>query len=247
MVWSCIYLFKTAIFDEITFRHIVYALICGKAATPLYYIVVMIQLTIITPWLIRHRKKWMYLITPAYLIIIYTYNIATGTVPLLYETLFPAWFFFYLLGMDCRSGNTDNWVKKINIYWVAIALFVSIAEAFILKTVKCADGFVTSQIKCGSFIYAAVFALVLLKKKKETRRSILSIAGDYSYGIFYCHMLILWIARKVVELTGLNNIWILNFGLCFILTAVGSFVFVWSVRTLVHKLKWDKGLMLIGF
>lgn len=219
----------------------------GKAATPLYYIVVMIQLTIITPWLIRHRKKWMYLITPIYLVIIYTYNIATGTVPLLYETLFPAWFFFYLLGMDCRSGNIGKWIKKINIYWVVIALLISIAEAFILKIVGCADGFVISQIKFGSFIYAAALALWLLNKKNESQRNILSITGDYSYGIFYCHMLILWVVRKVIEMARLNNIWILNFALCFTLTATGSFVFVWIVRGFTHKLKYDKVLMLIGF
>lgn len=247
LVWSCIYLLKTAMFDGITLRHIIYALICGKAATPFYYIVVMIQLTIITPWLIRHRKKWMYLITPAYLVIIYTYNIVTGTVPLLYETLFPAWFSFYLLGMDCRSRNIGKWMKKIDTYWVVIALLISMAEAFILKTVGCADGFVTSQIKFGSFLYAATLALWLMNKKTESRRNILSITGDYSYGIFYCHILILWVVRKVIELVGLNNIWILNFGLCFILTAVGSFVFVWLVRSLAHKLKCDKVLMLIGF
>ena len=246
LVWSCIYLLKTAIFDGVTLWHIVYALICGKAATPLYYVVVMIQLTIITPWLIRHRRKWMYLITPAYLVIIYTYNLVTGTVPLLYETLFPAWFFFYLLGMDCRSEKIGKWIKKINIYWVVIALLISIAEAVILKTVGCADGFATSQIKFGSFMYAATLALWLINNRTEPRRNILSITGDYSYGIFYCHMLILWGVRKVIELTGLNNIWILNFGLCFILTVAVSIVFVWIVKSLAYMLKWDKGLMLIG-
>lgn len=247
LVWSCIYLLKTAIFDGITLRHVVYALICGKAATPLYYIVVMIQLTIITPWLIRPRKKWIYLITPAYLVIIYTYNIVTRTVPLLYETLFPAWFFFYLLGMDCRSGKIEKWIKKNNIYWVVIALLISIAEAVILKTVGCVDGFVTSQIKFGSFMYAATLALWLINNRTEPRRNILSIIGDYSYGIFYCHVLILMIIRKVIELIGLNNIWILNFALCFTLTATGSFVFVWIVRGFSHKLKCDKALILIGF
>lgn len=143
--------------------------------------------------------------------------------------------------------NIGNWIKKINIYWVAIALLVSIAEAFILKIVGCADGFIISQIRFGSFMYAALFAFWLMNKRTEPRRNILSIIGDYSYGIFYCHMLILWIVRKVIGLAGLNNIWILNFGLCFILTAVGSFVFVWIVRSLVHKLKCDKVLMLIGF
>ena len=247
LVWSCIYLLKTAILDGVTFRHIIYALICGKAATPFYYIVVMVQLTIITPWLIKRRKEWMYLITPVYLVIIYTYNIVTGRVPLLYETLFPAWFFFYLLGMNCRSGNIGKWIKKINIYWAVVALLISTAEAFVLKTVGCADGFVTSQIKFGSFLYAATLALWLMNKRTEPRRNILSIIGDYSYGIFYCHMLILLVVRKVIELAGLNNIWILNFCLCFILTAIGSFAFVWVVRSLAQKLKCDKMLMLIGF
>ena len=149
--------------------------------------------------------------------------------------------------MDCRSGNIGKWREKINIYWVFIAVFVSIVEAFILKMVGCADGFVTSQIKFGSFMYAAALALWLLKKETEPRRNILSITGDYSYGIFYCHMLILWVVKKAIELAGLNNIWILNFGLCFILTAAGSFLFVWVVSSLAHKLRCEKVLSMIGF
>lgn len=86
--------------------------------------------------------------------------------------------------MDCRSGNSGKLIKKINIYWVIIALLISIVESFILKTVACADGVVTSQIKFGSFMYAAAIALWLLKKKNEPRRNILSITGDYSYGFF---------------------------------------------------------------
>ena len=247
LVWSSVYLLKTAIFDGITFKQILYAIIWGKAATPFYYIVVMIQLTIITPWLIRYRKKWMYLITPAYLVIIYAYNIVTGTLPLFYATLFPAWLFFYLLGMDCRSGHIENLLKNINGYWIIIALFVSVTEAFILKKVGCADGFVVSQIKFGSFMYATVLILWLLKMNHESKRNILSITGDYSYGIFYCHILILWGVRKIIELVGLNEIWMLYFSLCFILTVVSSFVFVWSVRSLAYKLKCEKMLILVGF
>ena len=247
IVWSCIYLLKTAILGGLTLRHVVYALIFEKAATPFYYIVVMIQLTIITPWLVKHRKKWMYLVTPAYLIIIYTYNIVTRTVPLLYETLFPAWFLFYLLGMDCRSGNAGRWIKKINIYWVGIALLISIAEASLLKIAGCVDGFVTSQIRFGSFIYAAALAFWLMKRQSGPKRNILSSIGDCSYGIFYCHMLILGLVNKVVGTAGLNNIWILNFGVCFILTAILSFLFVWTVRSLARKLKCEKVLTLTGF
>lgn len=77
--------------------------------------------------------------------------------------------------MDCRSGKIEKWIKKHNIYWVVIALLISIAEAVILKTVGCADGFVTSQIKFGSFMYAATLALWLINNRTEPRRNILSI------------------------------------------------------------------------
>ena len=86
-----------------------------------------------------------------------------------------------------------------------------------------------------------------MNKKNEPARNILSITGDYSYGIFYCHMLILLVIRKIIELTGLNNIWILNFGLCFILTIICSITLVWLVKSIVHKLKCEKALILIGF
>lgn len=43
LIWSCIYLLKTAIFNGFTFRYIAYVLICGKDATPFYYIVVMVD------------------------------------------------------------------------------------------------------------------------------------------------------------------------------------------------------------
>lgn len=105
----------------------------------------------------------------------------------------------------------------------------------------------TSQIKFGGFLYAAALAFWLMNKRTEPRSNILSIIGDYFYGIFYCHVLILWIARKVIGLAGLDHIWILNFGLCFILTVIGSFVFVWVVKSLAHRRKCDKVLILIGF
>ena len=37
--------------------------LCGKAAAPFYYIITMLQLTVISPWLIKHRKNGMYLRT----------------------------------------------------------------------------------------------------------------------------------------------------------------------------------------
>lgn len=249
LIWSCIYIAKTVIFERKSFNFIqfTYILISGKAATPFYYIIVLLQLTIITPWLMKHRRKWMYLITLIYLLGIYAYNIATGLMPPLYETLFPAWFIFYLFGMDCRDGKFNNIIMNVNKTWVIIVLLLSIAEAYILKKIGCEDGFIVSQIKISSFIYATTLILWLQKKETNIKTNLIAVIGDCSYGIFYCHLLVLWIVRKAVQILVGNDIWIINFGLCFLLTSVGSTVVVLSGRKIMKKLKCEKFLLMIGF
>ena len=248
-VWSGIYLIGTGVMGETRkMFDIISALVCGDAAVPLYYIVVLVQLTIITPWLLTHRKSWMYLITPIYLLILYTYNLVHGFMPVLYETLFPAWFFFYLFGMDCRSGKYERLIKKISIRWILVFLIISTAETYVLKYVFGGnDSFVISQIRFGSFMYAAAIALWLQKCNTDCSRNILAVLGDYSYGIYYCHMIVLWIVSKLIALAGLNKIWIIHFGLSAVLTLIGSFVFIWIARWLAGKLKCRNLLLLLGF
>ena len=99
----------------------VYRFIVGKSATPFYYIVVLVQLTVITPWLIKIVKqngiisRILWLVTPVYLVYLYTWNYIVGASPRLYETLFPAWFGFYYLGIQVRCGwKLIGWLLKKN-------------------------------------------------------------------------------------------------------------------------------------
>jgi peptidoglycan/LPS O-acetylase OafA/YrhL len=244
LIWSAIYLVKSALFGGVSVKYVIYALVAGKAAAPFYYIIVLMQLTIITPWLIRNRKNYLYLLSPAYLVVLYGYNIVTGHTPLFYETLFPAWFFFYILGMDCRSGKLDRVIRMSNIGWIVIALCLSIVEAFGLLNLGCSDGFAVSQIKFSSFFYAAVIALWLQKKEKRVGQNILSAIGDYSYGIFYFHMLVVWVMSKVLRMVGLDKIWIVAFGITFIVVVCCSTITVGTTRRIIKN---DKLLRAIGF
>lgn len=103
----------------------------GKSATPFYYIVVLMQLTMITPWLVKIVKqngiinRILWLVTPLYLVYLYTWNCIVGTSPRLYETLFPAWFGFYYLGIQVHCG----WKLRGNGYAVAATLLLSCIEA----------------------------------------------------------------------------------------------------------------------
>lgn len=135
----------------------VYRFVVGKSATPFYYVVVLIQLTVITPWLVhvvkesRTIKNLLWLITPCYLLYIYVWNFSMGSSPRLYETLFPAWFGFYYLGINIRCGlklKCSGW--KVLIAWV-----ISCVEALALRKLGMSvgfyvkDGIVTSCSRTG--------------------------------------------------------------------------------------------------
>lgn len=77
-------------------------------------------------------------------------------------------------------------------------------------------------------------------------RLLISI-GDCSYGIFYVHMFVLMMVQKLISMAELSEVWIVNFVLCFALTAVGSYLIVWGVKKLVEKQKRRKILRILGF
>lgn len=115
VIWSLLYSGLSLAKDihhgmSINLLGFIYRFVVGKSATPFYYIVVMIQFIIITPWLVhavkesRSIKNLLGLITPCYLPYIYVWNLATGSLLPLYEALFPAWFGFYYLEINVRCG-----------------------------------------------------------------------------------------------------------------------------------------------
>lgn len=235
LIWSIVFIVIGIVRNGLDIKHIVYYLLAGKAAAPFYYIVVLLQLLVITPWLVKHRKIWMYLITPIYLALIYVYNIITGKMPLFYETIFFAWFFFYLLGLDCRAGKFNKVIQKVRSWWIIIALALSIGEAFLLLAFGCSTGFACSQIRFSPFAYATVIALWWLKKERITERNLLSRIGDYSYGIFFVHMIFMMVVTKVLSIIGLDSIWILYWGLSFCIVSIMSIITVGIGRRIIRN------------
>lgn len=183
----------------------------------------------------------MYLVTPIYLVLLYIFNIATGSMPLFYETLFPAWFVFYILGMDAREGKLDG--VKVKVWMIGLALAASFGEAYLLMNIGCSAGFACSQIKFSSFTYASLIASWLSQHIKECEQNILSSIGDCSFGIYFSHILVLQVVSKVIELAGVNA-WILKWTLTFLFTACLSYAFVWCTRKIFEG---KKILRYIGF
>lgn len=230
---------------EIRWMGFVYRFIVGKSATPFYYIVVLVQLTLITPWLVKIVKqngiisRILWLVTPLYLMYLYAWNYIVGVSPRLYETLFPAWFGFYYLGIHVRCG----WKLKCNGYAAVGALALSLVETIGLRAVGFDIGFYTSQITVGSFLYSVTIIGWLLKKSENDRRDcrLLSNIGDCSYGIFYIHMAVLMIVGGFIECGNWYVYWILQF----VLTASISYIIVHIGQMILKNHK--KLLRYIGF
>lgn len=250
IIWSLLYsgleLLKTVHSgNEIHWLGFAYRFIVGKSATPFYYIVVLAQLTVITPWLVKIVKqdgiisRILWVVTPVYLVYLYTWNYIVGTSPRLYETLFPAWFGFYYLGIQVRCG----WKLKGNVYAVVATLLLSCVEAIGLRAAGCDIGFYISQITVGSFLYSVAMIGCLLKKSKISRRScrLLSKIGDCSYGIFYIHMAVLMIVSRIIKCENWYAYWILRF----VLTASISYIIVHIGQMILKSHK--KLLRYIGF
>lgn len=250
MIWSLLYsgleLLKIVHSgNEIHWFGFVYRFIVGKSATPFYYIVVLVQLTVITPWLVKTVKqngvisRILWLVTPLYLMYLYAWNYIVGVSPRLYETLFPAWFGFYYLGIHVRCG----WKLKCNGYAAAGALALSCVEAVGLRAVGFDIGFYTSQITVGSFLYAVTIIGWLLKKNENNRSGcrLLSKIGDCSYGIFYIHMAVLMIVGRIMQCENWYAYWALRF----VLTSFISYIVVHLAQMTLKNHK--KLLRYIGF
>jgi surface polysaccharide O-acyltransferase-like enzyme len=248
LIWSVVYLIKTAIVSGFSSAYDIFlTLLTGGAAVPFYYIIVLLQLTILTPLLVYKRHWSFYLITPIYLIFIYIYRFTANNNFQYFGTLFPNWIIFYILGMDCRAGKLDKLINKVNVFWIFGCLLLSIGEAYLLLTLGQSDTFASSQVKFSSFIYVVVIALWLQKHYKVCNGNIFSSIGDCSYGIFYIHMLIISLLHKAFEYLNLGDIWLIYFILVFLITTVLSYLIVLSVRTLAKKCKCEKALKFIGF
>ncbi len=235
---------------------VAYKFMTGKAAAPLYYIVVLVQLTLLTPFLLRVIKKKgtisrvLWILTPAYLLMLYCFNILVGDFPRLYETFFPAWFLFYYLGLWLKARGLPQWIRNLGrIRFVGVALIFSLGEAVILISIGCSTAVAVSQIKVSSFLFA-ICVLMWLKNQEGLRKAnnLLVNIGDCSYGIFYVHCFVLLLVKKALNIFGICKLWILYFVLTWILVSVISYVLVRIMNNIVGRRALGKKIIAaIGF
>lgn len=251
--WSLLYSIINIIIEERSIKSIVIALIIGKAATPFYYIIVLMQLTFITPMLINiikshlHIQKILWLLSPLYLLYLYVWNYIEKSQPPLYATLFPAWFIFYFWGLNVKYRYSIQFPNKrasIKFIYVMGAFLFQFIETLGLLKLGYDINFAISQIRLGGFAYSMMIIMYLLSHDTKTVSnkilSCMSYLGDKSYSLFYLHCLVILFWETMIDMCNINYGWLIQFTICFIGTIICSLMLIVleeRLRTYINKRK----------
>ncbi|WP_392532503.1 acyltransferase [Nostoc sp. C117] len=210
-------------------------IITGRVQGPYYFIIVLTQLIILTPFMIssiRSRAKsilWLSL-TPlsvlvSYFLLFYfkhEINFPWNVMP------FSIWVTFYYFGILARNNQkiSDFCYKRIDItiFLYITSLFFSIVEGLDLWRIWKLESLAGSQIKISSILCS--FCLILfflgLRKSVEYWPKVLVILGEFSFGIYLSHMLVLELINKLTSKIQI----IYNFNLLCIFIATISTIFI---------------------
>ena len=216
-------------------------LLCANATTTLYYIFVYIQFVLLTPLLGKLAKSpyrhlgW--LIAPLSVILFKYIPVFGGIelgkhIQLFWNDACLGWFTFYYLGLILGNRIIDlkfN-IRNLTILYCA-SLLLQMAEGYLwYKTDPAGCG---SQLKLSSILSSSIFILliysVLLNRNHQPKSRLLCMIGDYSFGIYLVHMLIL----KWLQTLDFYNI--IPYPINSIVVLAISFIFCCTCSTVLGK------------
>ena len=201
IIWTVIYSIPDILSAGLS--ALVKNLLCANATTTLYYIFVYIQFVLLTPLLGKLAKspyrQLGWLIAPLS-VILFKYIPVFGDIQLgkhielFWNDACLGWFTFYYLGLILGNRIID---RQFNIRNLAVlyctSLLLQMAEGYLWFTVDPAG--CGSQLKLSSILSSTIFMLiiycVLNRGSNEPKSTLLCTIGDYSFGIYLVHMMIL--------------------------------------------------------
>lgn len=184
-------------------------LITSRSSANLYYIFVYIQFVVLTPLLGRLAKskvQWVgWLIAPLSVLIFKYYWLLTGThlnkyVSIVWGVSCLGWFTYYYLGLILGNGL----LKKILLLRTVIVLFVLSFPLQMLEGywwLLLGENNCGTQVKLSSFFTTSLFLIIsyyyLIDERIKLNSKVLLYLGDYSFGIFFFHIIVIRVLKHV--------------------------------------------------
>lgn len=250
VVWTALYLVARGALAPLA---VLTALIVGAGSAQLYYLVVYLQLTLLTPWLLRlldrpAARTALYAVTPATLLARYALSVVGLSLPI--QAFCGSWLLFYLLGLEWRA-RIAPWLRARGVG--ARHALVAMAACLVLQEL---EGFTwlaignydlaTTQLKATSMFSSACSCVLIALAAGPTSRRLASCVplvrlGDLSFGVYLSHMAVLAVFRALLGLIGFSGF--LPSLFLWIATLVTSAVFIVFCQHILPK----RALTWIGF
>lgn len=204
VIWSVLWFAETTIkgSQPVTTWKVVNTIFFGGAFFPLYFLIVLIELKLVSPLIVRHikfmtenrkyclYKDWALLVTPAMLCLLYAIQYITRQQPLVYAQVFPTWFLFYYVGALMKFG-----CLKINapmaLVCTLFGLYLALLESAYINESLNVPFWAASQIKFSTFFYSLSLCLLLLSLHRSLTRTWIVRLGEMSFGIYLLHIPVL--------------------------------------------------------
>ncbi len=198
VIWTGLYTLALRNFDKFLPN-----LLTANITFHMYFIFVYIQFVILTPILGKlATSKYQFigwLVAPISVIVFKYYWLLSGQqlnpqVALIWNDSCLGWFTFYYLGLILGNNILE---KKYSLRLLAFlyiaSIIIQMAEGYVwlsLGEENCG-----TQIKLSSLLTSSLFLLMVYTILKnnvlfETKNKLLRMIGDYSFGIYLCHIMV---------------------------------------------------------
>ena len=241
-IWSVLWFAETTITGSqpVTTWKVLNTIFFGGAFFPLYFLVVLVELKLISPLIIKNiehlnkngkyawYKDWMLLITPITLSILYAIQYITKSQPTIYAQIFPTWFIMYYAGCLVRKGTINtNTIQAL--LCVLIGIYMMNIESTYINNVLQVPFWAVTQLKFSSFFYSLALSVLFVSLHRKMDRGIIVRLGEYSFGIFLLHLPVKMIIEKLVNicLPNTHPLWqisvvVLSLMMCWIIIEISN-------------------------
>lgn len=198
VIWTILYTFASRQPEKLLTN-----LFAAKAVVPLYFIFVYIQFVLLTPLLgklAKSRYRFLgWLIAPVSVICFKYYWLLTGQelnhyARIIWTDCCLGWFIFYYLGLILGNHIIEkHYSFKILISFYLVSIVLQMAEGYgwlMLGETNCG-----TQVKLSSYLTSTLFLLIIYtimqQKHYDIKNRFLLMLGDYSFGIYLCHIMVM--------------------------------------------------------
>lgn len=200
IAWTILYSIR---FDRFDFVYILKNTLTARSTYTMYYILVYIQFVLLTPFIGKLANSKFrsigWFIAPVFVLIFKYYPWITGQplhpiIKLVWGDLCVGWFTFYYLGLLLGNNliNIKSSIKQILAFYVITIVF-QIAEGYWL--LQLGENNCGTQIKLSSLLTSSIFIIIAYKYIRSNTfdytNNVLAIIGNYSFGIYLSHVMII--------------------------------------------------------